>query len=91
MEKQRDNLEQQSEHMGAHYLSLIGLSDLIGQTFETSQGPIQAEDFLDICGEHALPALMGFETLELDDPRRELMSTALQTSVKQYLNISDSK
>lgn len=88
MDQMRNNPEQESAQKGAHYLSLIGLSDLVGQTFETSRGPIHAENFLDICGEHALPALMGFETLELDDPRREVMSTALQKSVKQYLNIS---
>lgn len=74
------------EHEGEKYLQLLGLEELADQ-----QIPGRAEqvrDFLDICGDHARPMLVGFESLSPDDPRYERVRDALRTQVAQFLNIS---
>jgi len=76
----------QEEHEGEKYLKLLGLEDLADQ-----QIPGRAErvrDFLDICGDHARPMLVGFESLSPDDPRYERVRDVLRTQVTQFLNIS---
>ena len=77
----------QPEHEGEKYLRLLGLDHLAGQEISTGNGVIQARDFLEICGEHALPYLVGFESMSPEDPRYDAMKGALQKSISQYIGI----
>ena len=77
--------EQRSEHEGDKYLRLLGLDHL---AYEQIPGKTQqVRDFLEICGDHARPMLMGFEGLSPEDPRYEPVRDALRTQVAQFLDI----
>lgn len=81
----REALGQEQEHEGDKYLRLLGLEHLADQPI-----PGRAErvrDFLDVCGDHARPMLVGFESLSPDDPRYEPARDALRTQVTQFLDI----
>ncbi|MFZ1360442.1 MAG: hypothetical protein WAS27_00190 [Candidatus Saccharimonadales bacterium] len=78
----------QQEHEGEKYLRLLGLEDIANEPIPG--GTKQMRDFLDICGEHARPALVGLEMLDSDDPRRKEMCDALRTYVRQLLNSAES-
>lgn len=41
-------------------------------------------DFLDICGGHARPLLVGLESLSSDDPRYESTRDALRGYITQF-------
>lgn len=73
------------EHEGERYLRLLGLEHLVGREIATASGTIQARDFLDICGEHARPMLVGFEAMSTDDPRYEATKNALKGVIGQYV------
>lgn len=80
-----ETLDAGQEHEGEKYLKLLGLGHLADQ-----QIPGRAErvrDFLDICGDHARPMLVGFESLSIDDPRYESVRDALRTQVTHFLDI----
>lgn len=74
------------EHEGDKYLRLLGLGHLADQTIPGRTE--QVRDFLDICGEHARPMLVGFESLSPDDPHYEPVRKALRTQVTQFLGIA---
>lgn len=82
MEQHRDF---QPEHEGERYLHLLGLGHLAGREIPTSSGAIQARDFLDICGEHARPILVGFEDMSSEDPRYETTKAALRGLIGHYV------
>lgn len=77
--------DKQEEHEGERYLRLLGLEDLADHEITTTSGTIQARDFLDVCGEHARPMLVGFEAMSQDDPRYEATKTALRGVISQYV------
>jgi hypothetical protein len=63
-----------------------GLEDLADREIQTRDGGvIKARDFLDVCGEHARPLLVGFEAMSSDDPRYEPTKLALQSIISQYI------
>lgn len=74
-----------SEHEGDHYLRLLDLDHLANNDIETARGTIKARDFLDICGQHARPMLVGFEMMRTDDPRYEATKAALRGLISQYV------
>ena len=78
-------LEQEQEHEGDKYLRLLGLEHLADQQIPGRTEHVR--DFLDICGNHARPMLVGFESLSPDDPRYEPVRDALRTQVTQFLDI----
>jgi len=71
---------------GVKYLHLLGLGHLVGQEITVRDTTIQAENFLQVCGEHARPFLMGLEaslntpdnTSEAQEFRDALRAEALQ-------------
>lgn len=73
------------EHEGEKYLHLLGLSHLADREIATVDGTIQVRDFLDVCGEHARPVLVGFESMSVDDPRYEATKNALRGLIGQYV------
>lgn len=73
------------EHEGEKYLRLLGLDHLADRDIATASGTIQARDFLDICGAHALPVLVGFEAMSADDPRYEATKNVLRGMIGQYV------
>lgn len=76
---------QAEQHEGEKYLALLGLGHLADQ-----QIPGHAErvrDFLDICGDHARPLLVGLESLPPEDPRFEPTRDALRGFITQYIAI----
>ena len=75
------NVEQ--EHEGDKYLRLLGLEDLADQ--QIPGRPQQMRDFLDICGEHARPLLVGLESLDPNDPRFEPTRSALRSYITQFV------
>ena len=77
--------EQVPEHEGERYLRLLGLGHLAGVEIVAGGKTLPARDFLDICGEHALPILAGFETMSPDDPRYESTRAALQGVISQFV------
>lgn len=77
--------DKEAEHEGERYLHLLGLDDLAEREIVTADGTIQARDFLDICGEHARPMLVGFEAMSHDDPRYEATRDALRGLIGQYV------
>ncbi len=76
---------QPAEHEGERYLRLLGLEHLADRDIATASGTIQARDFLDVCGEHARPMLVGFEAMSTDDPRYEATKNALKGVIGQYV------
>jgi hypothetical protein len=68
---------------GEYYLDLLEIGHLANQTIP-SYG-IPAKDFLDVCGEHARPMLVGLNSLDRDDPRFEKTRNALQGYIQQFL------
>ena len=76
---------QPKEHEGERYLRLLGLDHLADRDIATASGTIQARDFLDVCGEHARPILVGFEAMSTDDPRYEGTKNALRGMIGQYV------
>jgi hypothetical protein len=77
--------DDEQEHEGERYLRLLGLEHLADCEIETNGGTIKARDFLDICGEHARPMLVGFESMSTDDPRYEAAKSALRGVIGQYV------
>lgn len=73
------------EHEGERYLRLLGLEHLADQEVATSGGTIQARDFLDVCGKHARPLLIGFEAMNPNDPRYEPTKIALRSFIGKYI------
>ncbi len=73
------------EHEGDKYLRLLGLEHLADREITTADGTIQARDFLDVCGEHARPMLVGFETMSPDNPRYETTKNTLRGVIGQYV------
>ncbi len=77
--------DKEQEHEGERYLRLLGLEHLADQEIPTADRTIQARNFLDICGEHARPMLVGFEAMSTDDPRYEATKNALRGVIGQYV------
>lgn len=75
----------EAEHEGEKYLRLLGLEELADHEIPTASGTVQARDFLDICGEHARPMLVGFEAMSSDDSRYEATRNALRSVIGQYV------
>jgi hypothetical protein len=71
------------EHEGEKYLRLLGLEDLADQ--QIPGNTLQVRDFLDICGEHARPLLVGLESLSHEDPRYEPTRQALRNYISQFV------
>lgn len=82
MENQGEPTE---EHEGEKYLRLLDLGHLAGREISTASGPIQARDFLEVCGGHARPILVGLEAMSPDDPRYEATRNALRGLIGQYV------
>lgn len=80
-----DYREQEPQHEGERYLELLGLGHLAGRTIFTAKGPVQGRDFLDICGDRALPVLAGFEAMSPDDPEYEDARNLLRSLIGQYV------
>lgn len=75
----------EQEHEGEKYLRMLGLEHLADQVIPGRAEKVR--DFLDVCGDHARPMLVGFETLSTDDPRYEQVRDALRTQVTRFLDI----
>lgn len=84
VERQTDN----QGHEGEKYLQLLGLEDLADQQIPGRTELVR--DFLDICGEHARPLLVGLESLSPDDPRFEPTREALKGYVSQFVTSTES-
>lgn len=76
------------EHEGEKYLRLLGLEGLADEEIVTSRGTIKWRDFLDICGEHARPALAGLEAMDPQDPRYQQAIEGLRSGIRQFVEKS---
>jgi hypothetical protein len=77
------------KHEGDKYLGLLGLGHLGNREITTGDVTIQARDFLDVCGEHARPMLVGFEAMSQDDdkyePTKETLKNFIENFIGQYV------
>jgi hypothetical protein len=76
------------EHEGERYLRLLGLEHLANELIPGRTE--QVRDFLDICGDHARPLLVGLESLTADDPRYEPTRNALRGYIGQFVASAES-
>lgn len=82
---ERDEAFSELEHQGDKYLRLLGIDHL---AYEQIPGRDElVRDFLDICGDQALPMLVGLENLDPADPRYEPVRNVLRTQVTRHLGI----
>jgi hypothetical protein len=77
--------EQPPEHEGEKYLRMLGLMGIAEQPIPGHAG--KARDFLDICGDHARPMLVGFEHLETTDPRYEPTRETLRSVILHFVGV----
>lgn len=77
-----------SELEGDRFLRLLGLDHLADVQVTTGDATFQVRNFLDVCGDHARPILLGLETLSPEDPRFEPTRNALRGLISQYVGIS---
>lgn len=75
---------------GERYLDLLGLGHLSAQPIPGHPGLV-GSDFLDICGEHARPLLIGLESLDQHDQRFEPTRAILASRVAEYMGIAPSE
>ena len=68
---------------GIYYLELLELDHLANQQIPGYGIPVK--DFLDICGDHARPMLVGLDSLERGDPKFESSLVMLQGFIKQFV------
>lgn len=86
MEQSRTGNGEEPETEGEKYLRLLGLSDIADRKITTRTGEsFEARDFLDICGVHARPMLIGFESMSHDDPKYGSTLAALRGVVLEYI------
>lgn len=79
---------QEQEHEGERYLRLLGLEHLADEAIPGRTE--QMRDFLDICGDHARPLLVGLESLSPDDPRYTPTRDALRGYISQFVTPAES-
>lgn len=74
---------------GRRYLEMLGLGHLVGQEIHAKSGQaLMAEEFLEICGEHATPRLEALERMSSDDPRYPRLCEMLRGAVvKEFVDI----
>lgn len=77
--------ERPPEHEGERYLQLLGLEHLADE--QIAGRTERVRDFLDICGEHARPLLVGLESLSQEDPRYEPAREALRDYISQFVGM----
>lgn len=77
--------QMREEHEGERYLRMLGLEEFAEHPIDTPEGEKPAKDFLEICGEHARPILVGFESMDQNDPRYEATKNALRGLIGQYI------
>jgi len=65
-ETARQTAEEPEEHRGDKYLAMLGLTELAHRRIPGRTEEVR--DFLGICAEHALPALVMFDGSKPDDP-----------------------
>ncbi|HSH55787.1 MAG TPA: hypothetical protein VK983_03105 [Candidatus Limnocylindrales bacterium] len=75
----------EQEHEGERYLKLLGLEDAADKIIQTTKGPVEARNFLDICGAQARPYLVGLESMNSDDPRYDVTRNALRAMIGRYI------
>lgn len=75
----------QEEHEGERYLRLLGLDHLADVQVTAGGRDMEARDFLDICGEHARPLLVGFANMSSEDPRYEPTRNALRGMITKFV------
>ncbi len=68
------------------YLQKLGLEELADTVIQTENGPVEARDFLDICGDDARPHLETFAALDQNDPRYAPIKQALRSIVMGYMS-----
>lgn len=87
MENMHNNQpETEPVHEGMKFLQKLDRGYLADEVIQTQNGPILVKNFLDICGDHVRPLMVGFETLATDDPRYEPSKRALQNFIGRYVN-----
>lgn len=75
------------ENEGEKYLEMLDLGHLVDAPMPKPNDHLKTRDFLDVCGEHALPVLKGFEAMSPEDPRFKKTKEALQKMIGQYIEI----
>jgi hypothetical protein len=76
---------EEPEHEGERYLHLLGLGHLADIEITAGSRTLPARDFLEICGKHARPMLIGFEAMDSNDPRYDAMRNVLRGLIGQYV------
>jgi len=80
-----EQLGEIEEHEGLHFLRLLGLEHLAEREVHGPNGTFLAKDFLEVCGQHAKPVLVGFEDMSPDDPEYETTKNSLSQYIGQIL------
>jgi len=83
-----EHIREPDEHEGEKYLKLLGLEHLADEPIPGRTE--QVRDFLDICGDHARPLLVGLESLSPDDPRYNPTREALRGYISQFVTPAES-
>lgn len=76
----------QEKTEGERWLELIGYSHLKGQStgFQIDGQPVLAEQFDQLCGEHARPIFTALERLDPNDPRYEQFMGVARKAFEGY-------
>ncbi len=78
-----------SEHEGDKFLSMLGLENIADKTFIGRDGERrQMREFLEVCGNHARPMLLGLEALGVDDPNYFENRAKLQSMILGFVESS---
>lgn len=85
----RNVSDELDQNEGERYLRLLGLEEHADTPIPTADGEIQARDFLDVCGEHALPVLKGLEAMSPNDSRYDTARNMLRTMILGYIEGED--
>ncbi len=75
-----------NETEGERYLRMLGLGEFADDDMQTADGTTKkVRDFLDVCGGHARPVLLGLETMDKNDPRYEETKQVLRNFIGNYI------
>lgn len=77
--------------IGEHYLDMLDFGHLIGREVKYKGRRIRVEEFLDLCGQHAMPMLAGLEaklgSLAAGDPQRYQCIDIGRKAMRGYLEM----
>ena len=70
---------------GEEYLTLLGFGEIVDQPVIVGDKTVPAKDFLQFCGQHAIPAFEAFKTLDPNSTEYAVTRDALTSMVTLFI------